>query len=369
MSEDIQGPAAGQEPCSGQMRWKGENPFQPRVRNLLLAVIALFCAGFILVYARSVILPVLVAFFALILILPLVNALRRRVPAWVAVPAALLTVALGFLALGLAFYANLGPITRALPRYRQRSRVLLARSARTLESLGLSDEVEGLLSGEEGALDELVDPAAAARFLTGGVTSFLAFLGHCGVVLLVLLFMLLEATRFQRKTEKAFGPDSPLFDTMRCISRDMQTYVKWKTLLSLATGALTSLTCALFGLDFPLFWGILAFGLNFIPNLGSAVAALLPALLALFQFDSPFVALGLFAALVAVQNLLGSVLEPKLLGDSLSLSPLILFLSLVFWGFLWGVVGMVLAVPIAMSLKIVCQHVEPLRPVAVLFEA
>jgi predicted PurR-regulated permease PerM len=366
MSEenDVSSPSS-----TGQSPAIRENALQSRVRNLLLSVIALFCAGSILVYAKSVILPILIAFFAMILILPLVEWLNRRVPAWVAIPTALLLVGLGFLAMGLTFYANLGPITRAIPRYRERGRVLIERGSEKLQSLGLRDEIPRLLAKEEGGLDDLVDPGAVARFLTGGVTTFFAFLGKGVLVLLILLFMLIEATRFQQKAGKAFGPDSPIFDTMRCISADVQTYVKWKTLISLVTGALTAILCALFGVDFPLFWGIMAFGLNYIPNIGSVIASILPALLALFQFDSPLTALGLLACLVTMQQVLGAVVEPKLMGESLSISPLLLLLSLVFWGFLWGVVGMILAVPIAVTIKIVCQHVDPLKPAAILFES
>lgn len=361
-----------------------------KIRTFLLAVIALVCLGFILAYAKNVILPFLVAFFAMILLSPVVVWLRGRgVPSWIAVPAALFTLALMLLAIGLAFFLNLEPMIEAGPRYQESGGALLGRITARLEGWGISEErMRDLLADEEQDGPPSAAPVprrdlqavvfdkvkqntgALVSFTTGGVTSFVSFVGQCILVLLYLLFMLFEATRFHEKAEQAFGARSPVFDTIGAISRDVKVYVIWKTIISLVTGLLTALVCWLFGVDFPLFWGTMAFGLNYIPNLGSVVASLLPCGLVLVQFENPWLrAVGLLVTLVVMQNVMGSLIEPRLMGRSLSISPLLLLLSLVFWGWLWGVVGMILAVPIAVTIKIICHHTPGLDPVAKLFES
>ncbi|MHC5079720.1 MAG: AI-2E family transporter [Planctomycetota bacterium] len=362
-----------------------------RIRTLLLAVMALVAAGFVLHYAQGVILPFLVAFFAMIILSPLVVRMEGRgLPTWLSVPLAMVSVAVFLLIIGLAFYLNLGPIIDAAPEYEARGQELLGKGMEALEKIGVDEtRVRELLSkegeddkkkaedgepAEEKSIEELIvgkieeHTGDIISFTTGGVTSFMGFVGQGVLVLLYLLFMLFEAARFHEKAEKAFGPDSPIFDTLKAISHDVQVYMAWKTGISVVTGAMTALICAIFGVDFPLFWGTLAFGLNFIPNVGSVVASIFPCLLALFQ-SGPWVALGLLITLIVMQNVMGSLIEPRLMGKSLSLSPLVLLLSLVFWGWLWGVVGMVLAVPIAVCIKIICQHTPGLQPVSTLFEA
>ena len=338
-----------------------------RIRTLLLAVIALTCAGFILYMAKSVILPFLLAFFAMTILTPLVVWLRKRgVPTAIGAPIALVVMALFLGAVGFIFFLNIGPIINSWDDYQARGKELWTRGADRLERLGYKDDVVKLWEDNK---DSLKDPKPFLSFATGGVNTFFGFIGQGVLVLLFLLFMLFESARFHEKAEKAFGEDSPVLDTVRCISRDLKVYMLWKTGISFITGFLTAMACLVFGVDFPFFWGLIAFGLNFIPNLGSIVAAVLPCLLALFQFDSPFRALGLLLTLVGMQNVMGSLIEPKLMGRSLSLSPLLLLLSLVFWGWLWGVVGMILAVPFAVTIKICCQHIPGLQPVATLMEA
>ena len=139
-----------------------------------------------------------------------------------------------------------------------------------------------------------------------------------------------------------------------------------KTLISAITGVLTGLVCLMLGIDFAFFWGALAFLLNFVPNVGSIIAVIPPALIALLQFGDPGRALATAGGLTAMQMVMGNVVEPKLLSQSMSVSALVVFVSMLFWGWLWGLVGVVLSVPLTVAIKIVCAHVDALKPVAVL---
>jgi predicted PurR-regulated permease PerM len=144
----------------------------------------------------------------------------------------------------------------------------------------------------------------------------------------------------------------------------VRQYLLTKTLISLGTGALTTVILWIFGVDFALFWGFLAFLFNFIPNVGSLMAVVFPVLLAFLQFDTlvqPFLVLAL---LVGTQSTMGNIIEPKVMAFSLNLSPLVVLVALIFWGWLWGVVGMIIAVPMTAIIKIVFENIEDLQPLA-----
>src|SRR5262249_7601952 len=139
------------------------------------------------------------------------------------------------------------------------------------------------------------------------------------------------------------------------MARDVQRYIRLKTGIALVAGVLLTGWCALLGLDFPLLWGLLVFVMNFIPTIGSLIATIPPVVLALPQFG-PGRAAVILLGFVVVHTLLGNVLEPSLMGRRLGLSTLVVLISLIFWGWLWGPVGMLLAVPLTMLVKISLEN-------------
>lgn len=145
------------------------------------------------------------------------------------------------------------------------------------------------------------------------------------------------------------------------IDREIQKYILIKTLVSFFSGSILALILTLFGVDFALLFGVLAFILNYIPSLGSIAAILMPTLYAAFQFGSFWRAFWIFLFLVATDFVVANIFEPKIMGQSFGLSPLVVLFFLFFWGWLWGVPGMILAVPILASIKIVADHFPSLR--------
>jgi predicted PurR-regulated permease PerM len=143
-------------------------------------------------------------------------------------------------------------------------------------------------------------------------------------------------------------------------------YLFLQLVISLATGVIVWFSLSLIGVDFAVTWGAMAFFLNFIPTVGSILASVPPILVALVQFPSIWPAVGTAVVLLMIQMTIGNVVAPKVLGERLNLSPVVVLISLVFWGWLWGVVGALLSVPIASAIKIVCGNVEPLRPISIL---
>ena len=145
------------------------------------------------------------------------------------------------------------------------------------------------------------------------------------------------------------------------IDHQIQKYLAIKTIVSLATGLMAALVLLIFGVDFAIVFGFMTFLLNYIPNIGSIIATSLPVLIAVFQFETIWPAFWILIILGSIQMLMGNLLEPRLMGQGLGLSPLVVLFSLFFWGWLWGIPGMILAVPIAAIIKIVCSNVPSLE--------
>jgi predicted PurR-regulated permease PerM len=184
-----------------------------------------------------------------------------------------------------------------------------------------------------------------------------------------MIFMLLEAASVPVKARAAIGGSGRLdADNMRQAVIQVQRYLGLKTLTSLTTGLLIGLWTAILGLDFAVVWGLLAFLLNYIPNIGSIVAAFPAVLLALVQggiYYAVLVAIGYVVVNVGI----GNFIEPWLMGRTLGLSTLVVFLSLVFWGWMWGSVGMLLSVPLTMIIKILLENTDDLQWMAVMLDS
>ncbi len=200
-------------------------------------------------------------------------------------------------------------------------------------------------------------------------TTMASLLGNITLVFLYSLFLLLEV-RFLPAKLGALFPDPQRREVVRNmlkrVDKDIQTYLGVKTLVSLITGGLSYLIMRLVGLDFAEFWALLVFVLNFIPTIGSIFSTLFPSILAVVQFESLGPILVVVIGITAVQQLMGSILEPNIMGESLNISPLVVFISLILWGNLWGIVGMFLCVPITVILVIILSNFDKTRWVAVM---
>lgn len=198
--------------------------------------------------------------------------------------------------------------------------------------------------------------------------SFFTLFGNVIWVLLFMVFILAERESIMQRIVLALGEESsgPVLDTVRRINKAVQHYLGLKALISFITGALVAAAMFLFNVPFALLWGVLAFLLNFIPNIGSLVAAVLPVAIALFDSGSVGKTIMVAAVFVIIQITVGNFLEPKMMGRGLDLSPLVVLLSLIFWGWMWGMTGMLLSVPLTAAVKIAFEQLDSTRPVALL---
>ena len=325
--------------------------------------ILLAMAAFVIVVAgmkaaEAVLVPFLfAAFLALICGPPMFWLERKGLPSW----AALLIVIVVILGigsgLGVLVGKSLNAFTAALPSYQQRL------EAQTAEVLAWADSWG--IAVPDGAFEGIVDPGQAMQ-LVGRVLSGLGGLLTNGfLIALTVLFILLEAASFPAKLRAAFGDSERALGRFDQIAVNVNRYLAIKTAVSLATGLTVTAWVAIIGLDFPLLWGLLAFLLNYVPNIGSIIAAVPAVLLAVIQLG--FGSAGLVAAGYAGVNILmGNVVEPRFMGRGLGLSTLVVFLSLVFWGWVFGPVGMLLSVPLTMTVKIALESSAETRWIAIL---
>jgi AI-2 transport protein TqsA len=332
----------------------------PATRVLLtLASLIVVVAG--LKAAQPILIPVLLALLLAILCSPAVFWLRgHRVPTVAAVLLVVLVLLGVFATFGVVVGGSINGFMDAAPRYQER-----------IDALGSS--VQGWLQAQGldvGRIDtsEIFQPGSLIGFLGRGLTALLSTVSSTFVVTLILVFMLLEAAGLPVKMRAALGsPDADLRRFSKA-AREIQKYLGLKTAVSAATGLLIGGWVAVLGLDFALTWGFLAFLLNFIPNIGSIIAAAPAVLLALVQLGlGKAILVG--AGFLVVNVVLGNLVEPQLMGRTLGMSTLVIFLSLVFWGWLWGPVGMFLSVPLTMILKIGMENSRDLKQVAIMLDS
>ncbi len=276
----------------------------------------------------------------------------------------LFLMAFGYL-FGRLLSANIIDFNAQLPMFEEKFwgyvKIILSRFEITPDQV--RESYSGFVSSLEGT-----DFKSVGSFVKRLGGSFFSFLGNAVWVVLFMIFMLAEQDEFSKRIVRAFGKNAsiPIIETLGRINKSVQDYLGLKTMISFGTGILVSMTLFLFGVPFAVLWGVLAFVLNFIPNIGSMISVVPPVLITLFQFGSISKTFAVFAVLIALQTVVGNFVEPKMMGKGLNLSPLTVLLSLLFWGWMWGIPGMLLSVPLTAAIKIAFEQVEATRPFAMI---
>ncbi len=194
-------------------------------------------------------------------------------------------------------------------------------------------------------------------------------LGTVFMMIVYTIFIFIEESSFRKKLEKVFTDTRKFEETYRIIEKvelSVSRYLVLKTLICLATGVLSYLVLIAVGVDFPVFWAFLIFLLNYIPVLGSYVATILPVLFSFLQFGDFTPGLLVLLFVGAIQIIIGNFIDPRVMGNSVNLSPLVIILSLAFWGAIWGIVGMFLSVPLMVIVVIAFSKMPRFRPFAIL---
>jgi predicted PurR-regulated permease PerM len=332
-------------------------PASPLSRFLVLgAAFVILVAG--MQAAAPILVPFLLSLFITVIAAPpLFYLLRNGLPPWLAVlGVGLLVFVMGTL-LALLIGNSLDEFSANLPRYQEQL------AARRQEFWGWA---AGLgFEAPSGRLAESLDPGRAMQLAGQLVTSLGGLLANGLLIMLTVLFMLFESIGFPTRLNAAFAPSRKPGAFVARFSRKLQRYMAIKALTSLATGVCVGVWLGIQGVDYPLLWAMFAFLLNFVPNIGSIIAAIPPVLLALVQFG-PGGALWTILGFTLINGIIGNLLEPRFLGRGLGLSTLVVFLSLIFWGWVLGPVGMLLSVPMTIAVKIALDSQESTRPFAMM---
>ncbi len=322
--------------------------------------------AYLLIVGGPILLPFVIAVFASYLISAAAAVSSRMTIAGHTPPASLrygasivILALLGWLTIKV-IVRNVGQVMASAPAYEEN---LLRLANQYGAWLGIEEQTNMRVLLEALNLDNIV------RDLALGLTGLI---GSIGTVTIYTVFILLERRHLNAKIA-ALWPDATREDLVRRIlgeiGKEIQTYVWLKTLFSLVTTAASYAVMKTVGLDLAEFWALLIFALNFIPYIGAWLGVVFPAFLALMQFgpSTPFFVIT--GALALIQFTGGSIIEPRVMGTGLNVSPVVMLLSLAFWGTIWGVVGMFLAVPMIVTLMIACSHFTKTRPIAVLLSA
>lgn len=337
----------------------------------LLAIIALNVVGEILYAGRSLILPLALAVIIVYILNPVINQFEKRgLPEWASVVLTLLITTIIFIGIGTLIKTNVTSFIAEFPKYEARIFALIENTLQLIEFPVeiFNDKQNGVAWYQNPDFMSYLEDFSLTSFITTILGSIQGILADTFLVLLFLIFLLSGRNQLVDKIQRAFdGKASERISMIITnINEQIQKYVVVKTLISTATAGLTMIVLALFGIEFVFVWGLLTFLLNFIPSIGSIIAVLLPLGLGLIQFDNMINVFWLLLCLGIIQVTIGNVLDPRFVGHRINLSPVVVLFSLLMWGWLWGVIGMFLAVPLMVIIKIILENIPELKFIAIL---
>ncbi len=339
-----------------------------KLLTIFLGFITFILFVYILMALKEILIPVTIAVFLTYLFHPLQVILRRYgIPKWITILLIFLLIAGIIYLFGLLLLYNLETISGKLQYYLNHLTGIIKA---LLTPLGITVKEFSKIIGfnfinvdGESIFKKLYE-IGVIEWMFNNITGFL---GDMLISLVFWVFMMAGKKQFEERLKSAFlGKKQLIADNIESIDTQLQNYLVIKTVLGLVTGLITWGILSLYDVDFALFWGILTFILNYIPNIGSTIATLAPVSIAFLDKGLGWSVISMTLLLLAIHNLIGNIAEPHYLGKQMDLSPVFVLFSLIFWGWVWGVVGMFLAVPIAAAMKILFSNIAPLRPIAVI---
>ncbi len=347
---------------------------------LSLACVVVVVAGMKL--SSEVCVPIAMGLFLGVLTLPILNFLnyKWKLPRAMAL---ILTVLCVLLVFGGIIYV----VSGVIPKIQDNAEVYASRISKTATqySTAIDKQLEKLANyGHYFGIEQVEGEARkmptfrelfnqywdTEKFLsligqTAIVERFTSIASKSFFVMILMIFFLSESKRYGSKVISVIREHGPDLRRIQHSGKDIQTYLLLKTAVSMLTGLLAWVTCELMNIEFALLWGVVAFALNFVPVIGSIIAAAPPVALALIM-NGFWPAVIVLAAYLAINITIGNVVEPKLLGDSFGISTLVVIVSVLVWGYIWGIAGMFLAVPLTMIVKVTLENTPELRWLAVL---
>lgn len=331
--------------------------------NKATAMLIIFCLTLaLLVLGRDFLIPIVIAigvwffFNAIANKLGLIKIKGKSAPLW-------LRYIFASISIGTFFYLVSNLINKNVKSLQTRIEFYQKNLGRVEQNI---NDLFGIQIQEK--IPEFVSNFDISTLLSMVVDSLTLLVSNTFLVIVYLIFLLLEQRMFSKKLQQIFnGTHEKAFKkSLNKVKSSIESYILVKTLTSFSTGVLSYAVLMIIGVDFAFFWAFLIFLLNYIPNVGSMVATIFPAILTLIQFDTLWPAFFVLFGIGAIQFTIGNFVEPRAFGKSLNISALVVILSLAFWGFIWGLVGMFLCVPITVIIMIILSNFEETKPFAVL---
>jgi predicted PurR-regulated permease PerM len=330
----------------------------------LMVFICCILAGAVLKIASSVILPFTIAILLAFVMYPVMKWLDKfRCPRALSVSLVIIIMIAFLYGFGTVIFMSGRMIVAQYPKYESRFTEIYIWMTRFFDL-----SYDESMTFFENLWDQLEIRTFVRNSTLSFSTTFLNFIQNAVLVVIFVAFLLVEASYFKEKLETAFDDHFNRFGRMgRDLILQVSRYLTAKFYISLVTGLVVGIGFHLVGLEFAVVWGILQFLLNFIPILGSIVAGFSTSLFALVQFwPEPVPVILVVAVTLGANMIIGNILDPKIIGDHVGISPLIVMVSLLIWGWIWGFAGMLLSVPMVVIIKIVCENIPILEPVSIL---
>ncbi|HEY5125092.1 MAG TPA: AI-2E family transporter [Ignavibacteria bacterium] len=321
-----------------------------------IAALLIIFAG--VIYAKSIITPFLLALFMSIICEKPISWLeKKKTPRWLALIIVMLGLIVLFSGFSLLIGETLSSFSGNLSKYESTLTTISNSFIQFLNEKGLNIPQD--------QISNLVQPAKILSFTASALNKLFSMMGNTFLIFLIILFILMEFGSFSVKAKAIMSESDKPITFLSAILQNIRHYLGIKTLFCLSIGILIYLALLIIGVDYPLLWALIGGLMNYIPNIGSIIAAIPTVLFALVQLGIGG-ALWTLGSFIVIHNVLGNFLEPRIMGKGLGLSTLVVFLSLLFWGFILGMVGMVLSVPITMTIKIILEQNEKTKWLAIL---
>lgn len=334
-----------------------------RVISFTAGLILVWIIGSLLITGRGLLIPLVISVILWHLLNTIHSGMQKipvvgaRLPDWLSMILALLLVAASISILINIITNNVTEVIAASNRYQENLSAIF-------NKIDQYYHIKGFLN-----FDSIIKNLSIQNMVVNIYAVFTTITSSAVLIFLYVAFLFVEQHYFRQKMNALFQKEEHrklVNNIISHITKDTQTYLGIKTALSLLTAISSWLLMNWVGLDFAEFWALLIFFLNYIPNIGAIVATAFPAALALVQFQSWVPFLEVTSGIITIQFIVGNFLEPRLLGKSLNLSPLVILIALALWGTIWGILGMFLSVPITVMMMIVFAHFDATRPIAVL---
>ncbi|AST79853.1 TPA: AI-2E family transporter [Citrobacter freundii] len=323
---------------------------------IMLGMLVIILTG--IRFAADIIVPFILALFIAVVLSPLVQRMvKLRVPRVLAISLLVIIIVMAMVLLLAYLGTSLNELARTLPQYRSSLVIPLKNLEPWLVRLGIGVSVDEMV--------KYIDPNAAMTLITNLLTQLTNAMSSIFLLLLTVVFMLLEVPQLPTKLQQIMvRPVEGMAAIQRAID-SVSHYLVLKTAISLVTGLVVWGMLTTLDVRFAFIWGLLAFALNYIPNIGSVLAAI-PPIIQVLVFGGLYDALVVLAGYLIINLVFGNILEPRIMGRGLGLSTLVVFLSLIFWGWLLGPVGMLLSVPLTIIVKIALEQSVGGQSIAIL---